>query len=99
MRVEFEGDDLHRLYTDADYHPKGVGQDLIKAFRKKVGLLAAATSDLELRQFKALRLEKLKGDRAGLHSIRLNDLWRLILRFRSDQDGRVVVVIEIADYH
>lgn len=99
MRLVFDDDDLRRLYTDSNYRPRQFGPDLIKAYRKKVQLLAAATSDQELRQFKSLRLEKLLGDRAGQHSIRLNDQWRLILRFRTDPDGRTVVVIEIVDYH
>lgn len=73
--------------------------NLGKAYRKKVQLLAAASSEVEIRQFKSLRLEKLKGDRADQHSIRLNDQWRLILQFRADAEGRTVVVVESADYH
>lgn len=99
MRLVFANDDLCRLYTDANYRPRGLGPDLINACRKKLQLLAAATSEQELRQFKSLRLEKLTGDRAGQHSIRLNDKWRLILQFRTDFDGRAVIVIEIVDYH
>jgi proteic killer suppression protein len=41
----------------------------------------------------------LKGARADQHSIRLNDQWRLILHFRTGDDGKSVVVIEIVDYH
>jgi len=41
------------------------------------------------------RLEALRGDRAGFHSIRLNDQWRLI--FRWDQGNAYEVSIE--DYH
>lgn len=41
------------------------------------------------------RLEALKGDRAGQHSIRINDQWRLCFVW---QDGQVLDV-EIVDYH
>ena len=41
------------------------------------------------------RLEALKGDRAGQHSIRINDQWRIC--FRWDGDG--VYDVEIVDYH
>ena len=41
------------------------------------------------------RLEKLKGDRAGLWSIRINDQWRVCFRF---EDGNAYDV-EIVDYH
>ncbi|MFZ2852724.1 MAG: type II toxin-antitoxin system RelE/ParE family toxin [Rhodocyclaceae bacterium] len=41
------------------------------------------------------RLEKLRGDRAGQWSIRINDQWRLCFRF---DDGNAFDV-EIVDYH
>jgi proteic killer suppression protein len=41
------------------------------------------------------RLEALKGDRAGLHSIRISDQWRIC--FRWETDG--VYDVEIVDYH
>jgi proteic killer suppression protein len=41
------------------------------------------------------RLEMLKGNRKGQHSIRVNDQWRICFRWR---DGEAWDV-EIADYH
>jgi len=41
------------------------------------------------------RLEALKGDRAGQHSIRINDQWRICFRWESDG----VYDVEIVDYH
>lgn len=41
------------------------------------------------------RLEELKGDRAGQHSIRINDQWRICFNW-VDSDAHNV---EIADYH
>jgi proteic killer suppression protein len=41
------------------------------------------------------RLEALKGDRAGQHSIRINDQWRVCFRF--EVNG--VFDVEIVDYH
>jgi len=76
-----------------------LGSDVVKAFRKKVGFLAQAESVVDLRNYKALRLEKLQGGRVGQHSIRLNRRWRLILRIETDADGRLLVVVEIVDYH
>ncbi len=43
----------------------------------------------------ANRLESLRGDRKGQHSIRINDQWRICFRW---QDGEVNDV-EIVDYH
>ena len=99
MRIDFEDDELRRLYEDPDFHAPRYGTDLIKAFRKKVGLIVAAATEQDLRSMKSLRFEKLIGDRAGQHSIRLNDQWRLVLRLEADDDGRVIVILEVVDYH
>lgn len=99
MRVGFEDDDLCRLFRDQSFHMSKLGPDLVKSFRKKVTLLLSARDELELRQWKSLHLEKLNGDRKGQSSIRLNDQWRLILRFDTDDEGKIVVVVELVDYH
>jgi proteic killer suppression protein len=41
------------------------------------------------------RLEALKGDRAGAFSIRINDQWRVVFRWK-DGDAHDVAVV---DYH
>jgi len=41
------------------------------------------------------RLERLRGDRNGQHSIRINDQWRICFRW---EDGHAYDV-EIVDYH
>jgi len=71
VRLVFWDDDLRRLYVEPGFHLKRLGPDLVRAYRKQVGLLAAVSSEAELRNFKGLRLERLKGDGAGHHSIRL----------------------------
>lgn len=99
MRITFRGDELRKLYEDPNHRAPRYGRDLVKAFRKKVGIIVAAASELDLRALRSLHFEKLMGDRAGQHSIRLNDQWRLILILETDADGKVVVIVEIADYH
>ncbi len=49
----------------------------------------------DLRIPPANRLEKLTGDRAGQHSIRINDQWRVCFEWR----GGDAYNVEIADYH
>jgi proteic killer suppression protein len=49
----------------------------------------------DLRVPPANRLERLKGERAGQHSIRINDQWRICFHW---QDGDAFDV-EIVDYH
>jgi len=49
----------------------------------------------DLRIPPANRLEKLKGDRLGQHSIRINDQWRICFKWH-DSDA---FQVEIVDYH
>lgn len=99
MRVHFDDDDLRRLYEDPSFVLSAFGSDVVKSFRKKVGFLLAADSELDLRNYGALHFEKLRGGRKGQHSIRLNKQWRLILRLELDGAGKLIVIVEIVDYH
>ncbi|HEY0833619.1 MAG TPA: type II toxin-antitoxin system RelE/ParE family toxin [Azospirillum sp.] len=74
---------------------KGVPADVLRRAKMKLDLIhAAATLDF-LRSPPGNRLEPLKGDRAGQHSIRVNDQWRICFVWR-DGDAHNV---EFADYH
>ena len=99
MRIKFRDDDLQRLYVDASFRIPRYGSDVVKAFCKKVAFIQAAEDERDLRNYKALHYEKLTGDRSGQRSVRLNKQWRLIIELQTDAQGRLVVVIEIADYH
>lgn len=99
MRIEFEDDELRRLAYESAFHTKRWSSDVTKAYRRVVNLIINAASDQDLRNLRGLRLEQLKGNRAGTSSVRINDQYRLILRFFTDQDGRVAIVIEAVDYH
>lgn len=99
LRIEFEDAELHRLYVDPDFRIPRMGNDLARQFRKKVGFLVAAVDERDLVAYRALRFKKLVGDREGQCSIRLNDQWRLILRLEADAEGRLLVLVEVVDYH
>ena len=69
--------------------------ELQRLMLRKLGLVDAAEQLVDLRIPPGNRLEKLKGDRAGQHSIRVNDQWRVCFRWK---DGNAFDV-EIVDYH
>ncbi|HEY0834025.1 MAG TPA: type II toxin-antitoxin system RelE/ParE family toxin [Azospirillum sp.] len=79
----FEGRTVPRLATIA------------KVALRKLDMLDAARSLTDLRSPPGNRLEALKGNRAGQHSIRINDQWRIC--FRWGEEGAEGV--EIVDYH
>jgi proteic killer suppression protein len=97
--LEFEDDDLRRLYVEPGFRLPSLGPDITSSFRRKVQLLAAAVDDRDIRAMRSLRMEKLVGDRAGQYSVRLNDQFRLIFRLMTGGKGRVVIIVEVVDYH
>jgi proteic killer suppression protein len=75
--------------------PKGFPADIATVARRKLRMLDAATRLDDLRAPPANRLEALKDDRAGQHSIRINDQWRVCFVWRAGGAHEV----EIVDYH
>ena len=63
--------------------------------RRKLRMINNAQNMNDLRVPPANRLEKLKGDLAGYHSIRINDQWRIIFTWRQSDAYQV----ELVDYH
>lgn len=74
---------------------KGFPADLFRVAARKVAMLEAAHTLDDLRVPPANRLEALKGDRAGQHSIRINSQWRICFRWTDSGPEDV----EIVDYH
>jgi proteic killer suppression protein len=69
--------------------------DLQQIALRKLRMLNRAVTINDLRVPPTNRLEKLKGDRVGQYSIRINDRWRICFEWR---DGDAYQV-EIVDYH
>ena len=81
-----------RLFRDEDV-PRF--RAIERQARRRLLLLDGAGALIDLRQPPGNRLEALKGDRQGQHSIRINDQWRICFVWR---DGGAEQV-EIVDYH
>jgi len=62
---------------------------------RKLVVLDAAVTLGDLRSPPGNRLEALKGDRSGQHSIRINDQWRICFVWTDSGPEEV----EIVDYH
>lgn len=98
MRIRYQDEALRRLAQDPDFAMPSLGHGVIRAYRKTIQRIAAATSEHDLHALRGLRLKPLHGDREGQSSMRLNDQYRLIVRFETDGQ-RTAVVIEVVDYH
>lgn len=75
--------------------PRSMARDLALAARRKLAALDAAERLEDLRVPPGNRLEALRGDRVGQHSIRINGQWRIAFVWQDDGAHAV----EIVDYH
>lgn len=78
-----------------DRYGKGFPSDLVKRTRAMLSAMNAAVDIEDLRFPPGNHLEGLKGDRAGQHSIRINDQWRICFVWTEQGPADV----EIVDYH
>ena len=78
-----------------DRYGKGFPSDLMKRTRAMLSAMDAAVVLEDLRFPPGNHLEELKGDRAGQHSVRINDQWRICFVWTEQGPADV----EIVDYH
>lgn len=69
--------------------------DIQKIGLRKLWMLDAAITLNDLKVPPGNRLEKLKNDRKGQYSIRINDQWRICFKWEKDN----AYDVEIVDYH
>jgi toxin HigB-1 len=91
MIKSFRCRDTEALATD---QPVRLFQAIERIARRKLEMLASASRLQDLKIPPGNKLEALKGDRKGQHSIRINDQWRICFRWDDGAED-----IEIVDYH
>ena len=98
MEIVFADSDLAIIETDDAARTK-LPIVVIKSARRKLTVLRAAVDDRCLRNWKSLHYEKLKGDREGQRSIRVNNKYRIVFELDSDSDPQIATILSIEDYH
>jgi proteic killer suppression protein len=91
--VSFQDDETATIW--AGRRSRRLPHDIQAVALRKLRLLNNARRLEDLRIPPANRLEALKGDRRGQHSIRINDQWRICFSWRENNAHEV----EIVDYH
>ena len=106
MKVRFNTKDLEHYYTTPLENIKGklpFSRDVVKQYKKKVQILIGVESINDIKQFRSLNFEALKGDRRDYFSIRLNRQYRLIFSIEKEKDGDfridIVVLTEISKHY
>lgn len=97
MDVQFNDKDLEQVEGD-ERATGGFSQLIVKAFRKRMQMIRAATDDRDFYAMKSLHFEKMKSN-PNHHSMRLNNQYRLILELKSASQAKTVVIVGIEDYH
>jgi len=70
-------------------------RNIIKVAIRKLDMLNGAHDLNDLRSPPGNQLEALRGDLKGFHSIRINEQWRIIFKWKAGQANNVA----ITDYH
>jgi len=90
--VSFKNDETRKIFETAKSRKFG---NIARVAARRLGDLSFAERLEDLRNPPGNRLEKLKGDRAGQYSLRINDQFRVCFRWLDDGAHDV----EIVDYH
>ena len=70
-----------------------LAKELVIQFKKTVLRLKQVDNSQQLRQFRGLNFEALKGDKKGLYSVRVNQQYRLEFQLENDNITLVEVVL------
>ena len=93
MIESFASDETEKIFHGKTSNK--LPKDIQRTARRKLIYLDDVEDLQDLLAPPGNRLEKLKGDRAGQHSIRINDQWRICFNWLDNKAKNV----EIVDYH
>jgi toxin HigB-1 len=80
MIVSFRDEWLRAFFVE-DVRSRNIPSDLESRLFRKLQMIDDATTDQDLRVPPSNHFEKLRGNLAGLHSIRVNQQWRLVFQW------------------
>ncbi|MCE9638290.1 MAG: type II toxin-antitoxin system RelE/ParE family toxin [Planctomycetes bacterium] len=91
----FASQDVERFFRDGRTPRRAGWANVSRIAARKLDLLDYAAALTDLNAPPGNRLEALKGDLRGLHSIRVNDQWRIVFRWTPSGPAEV----DVRDYH
>ena len=92
MIRSFADEETHKLYLTGQSRKFG---NVAKVAARRIQAIDFAAALEDLRNPPGNRLERLRGDREGLYSIRVNDQYRVCFRW----EGKDAWDVELVDYH
>lgn len=101
MILSFADDATEQVFQERK--PRKFPADILTRALSKLRQLDAAMRLEDMRVPPGNRLEALKGDRVGQHSVRINDQWRVCFVWQEADETKNIMAgarrVEIADYH
>jgi proteic killer suppression protein len=97
MIVSFR-DDWLRAFFVADVRSRNIPPALESRLFRRLQMIDDASTDRDLRVPPSNHFEKLHGNLAGLHSIRVNDQWRLVFRWNGSRGEAERVYLDNHSY-
>lgn len=101
MLVIFKTIELEELYIIPADNIKGklsFQKSLMNRYKDRIVLLESIEKISDLYSYKSLHFEKLKGERVGQMSLRLNDQYRIIIE-EVTEDTLKILIIEISKHY
>lgn len=100
MTVTFRTEQLATWATGNYSGKQPFAETVLKAYRKTIAKLQAASSTVELRQNKSLDLHPLKRDLSGKFAIRVNMQYRVVFSVHTETgEIEIIEVEQLTDYH
>ena len=90
--------DLYRLDVKHSVAKYKLAKHIIETYKLRIGQLIDAPDLKTIGQFKSLNFEKLKGDRKGQFSIRVDNQFRICFRQLNEREIQLEI-LELTDYH
>ena len=78
-------DEWLRAFFVEDLQSRKIPADLGSRLFRKLQMIDDASTEQDLRVPPSNHFEKLRGNLSGFHSIRANDQWRLVFRWKGDR--------------
>jgi proteic killer suppression protein len=99
MEVKFDKKYLSELYYEGKCNDKKhrYQPQVIKNYKKCIDLLEGVTGVESLYKYNALHYEKLKGDKDGLESVRVNDQFRIEFKTKPIESETIITVCNIIE--
>lgn len=99
MIIKFNNSYLEKLFEGKEVKKLIYSKEVVIQFKKTVLRLQIADNTHQLRQFRSLNFEALKGDKKGLYSVRVNKQYRLEFMIENDNLIEIILIEDLSKHY